>query len=1847
MIKKRIEYWENSLLDLGKRNKLINFKESVRSSIEIIYPQFEKLFDSIVLHEKELSFSQLKYEVKKVDDEVIVEKHEIPGDLKTNRNIEDQIKTLKAIRNKSRTIFQEQGVNVLYLCFGFLNWNDLKDKTTINKSPLLLVPLNLVQRSIIDPFKMYLAEDEIVLNPTLCHKLQSDCNVLLPAYDHNEENLNTYLSSIDKMIKKHSWSIEYRSTIGIFLFHKINMFKDIQSKREQIPQNKILKGLCGCKINIPLPSTSLENYDHDKNIQPIDTYQVLQADSSQQDAVLYAKMGYSFVLQGPPGTGKSQTIANIISENLAAGKKVLFVSDKMAALEVVYKRLEETGLSDYCLTLHNPRIKKTEFLSDIKGVLERKKIKTNGNAKRELLTLANQKQKLIEYNESLHKKIQPLNKSLYEACCEYFSLPDVSHRNFNSVDSQNTSEENLTNRLTALEEYVNCVSHLSIGISSNPWHGFKQFNTTHDEREEIKIFFKKILKHNTTLIDLVEKINQAYHLDLKATYSNIENLLLLFRHLFQMPVLFPEHYLQVENFQEIFNKIQSNIQLCEEISKLREQLNADFSPSIYSLDGDALLSLLNTNTVFLEKHLSTDTYPTKNEILLNLQFIAKELEDLKDYPEKISSIFEIVEDKYDLFFEKNNITVDSIKEVLSTILHSPKCCKSWLDKDKHAYISNCLDQCCKHWSNLRELETQVDGIFDSDIYSEDINTLLRKFRTTYSSHSRWFQPQYYKDKQIIQQYVKSNYGKLDHNKICELLEALKTIQSIKAWFQKNYNKLQVLFDLSDDDHFINWLEVKKDFILFTNVMNSMYITINNSNASLFLKNETEIKEIQQFEEFLSECEEKKVTQRLVRLLSSSILKEGFKSLSECGTLNKLFIATKELLKLNTLLEIHENTRLSFDFYYSKLSLLVNYQKMDSEFLRKFDDLKNVFGYLFNEHQTDWNMLLSVFQWLEDWKKLLFTDLILYSNIEKTMVEVPFRQNIESMYKKIVSTMEDIKPLIQWLYKKFHQQSISTKCELQITNNRIQECMDQFYLLNEYIIYSSLKNNCNNQGLKSYIDFLEKEEIPFDQIVATYKKLFITDWIDNSLDQLPSLLNFQKSSFKRVLDSFEESDNKHLSITPLRIIEQIQKNLPDNFDITSPDSEIGILKREMLKKRRIMPLRLLFSKIPNLLKAYKPCFMMSPLSVSLFLESDEYKFDTVIFDEASQVRTEDAVGAIFRGKQVIVCGDQHQLPPTSFFVATLNENEYDDEDDTLEKLEEDDSGSYESVLEECLKILPEITLRWHYRSRDEELIAFSNKNIYDNRLITFPSNVQKRDDFGIELVYCENGRYDKGRSRTNKVEAQKVAELVFKHFDQYPDRSIGVVTFNTSQQNAVDTEISRMRIERQAYEEYFDENRNEPFFIKNLETVQGDERDTIILCVGYGKHDPNKPLSMVFGPLNKIGGERRLNVAITRAKCNIKIVTSITSFDFNLTKTNSKGVKLLRDYIAFAENPCTEEDKSITDIDEDQESMEQFICTYLDQKNIQYKKRVGFSDYKIDIAIPCSQNPDHFLLAIETEGEQYVSARTERERYLTRHIMLKSMGWNVEHIWTPTLLQDTDREMKRLIRKIRTLDNNHTPFQQVTVPKPEDKPINNLRKDQDNQSQDFFDSPYCKIDEEDDKIPFGLKYYNITTFPDHEMQMRTCIQQVLHNESPIHIDLLCQRIAPKFDRKKVTKLFKDKVQQELEYIDYEYNKRSGFIYKNDASIQARIPSENNPETLRSIDHLPIEEIMIAIEAILKYSFSIPEDGLIDTVARVFGYNRTGEHIQKKLKHAIKKMYECNLIKATHENNVSLVYTESHP
>ena len=394
----------------------------------------------------------------------------------------------------------------------------------------------------------------------------------------------------------------------------------------------------------------------------------------------------------------------------------------------------------------------------------------------------------------------------------------------------------------------------------------------------------------------------------------------------------------------------------------------------------------------------------------------------------------------------------------------------------------------------------------------------------------------------------------------------------------------------------------------------------------------------------------------------------------------------------------------------------------------------------------------------------------------------------------------------------------------------------------------------------------------------------------------------------------------------------------------------------------------------------------------------------------------------RGKQVIICGDTKQLPPTYFFGTKYsNDDEYDYED-------ENEAEEYlsSSILDEASVILPERTLKWHYRSNHEHLIAFSNAKIYNNRLITFPSN-QQATDMGVEYIFVADGVYNRGKSRNNVKEAEKVADLVFKHFRKYPQKSLGVVTFSGAQQAAVDTAIRHKRLNDQTCESFFLEDISEPFFIKNLETVQGDERDTIILSIGYAKDETGKPMAMNLGPLSQVGGERRLNVAITRAKDNIKLVGSIQPGDLDLSKSNSLGVKLLRSYIEFAQNGegvliGDEATQKTTDFES---LFEEAIYTFLTSKGYNVSTQIGCSGYRIELAVRHPEIENLFVLGIECDGASYHSARTARERDRIRQDVLENMGWKIYRIWSTDWIKDPLTEGNKLIQVIEKIFKEET------------------------------------------------------------------------------------------------------------------------------------------------------------------------------------------------------------------------------
>ena len=481
-----IENWKKKLLDLGKRNKLIAFHETKRSSLKITLPKIEELYDVIAKNSATLEFVGVE------DDEEYPEQLD-EKQILSSQNKEDQFKTLLNIRNKAKTAIDEQGVNILYVAFGFLDWTESESSNQHLLSPIVLVPVTLMVESITSPFKLSLYEDDVVINPTLSFKLENDYGINLPSFEDSEDiSICDYLNEIENIVSANGWSVTQEAQLSLFSFLKINMYKDLEKNKDKLQSNPVIKGLTGDKSEIRGLPKEYDNYDFDNNERPVDVFQVVDADSSQQDAILYAKKGISFVLQGPPGTGKSQTITNIVSECLAEGKKVLFVSEKMAALEVVYNRLKEVGLADFCLRLHSYKANKKEVLSELGRTLNMNRLTVKDEALYELELLQTEKQRLNQYDSELHENCKPLGKSVYTMSGELSKLTDVPEIIFDIDSVADMTIERLNSYKILLKELSNTIGKMSSDYDRNPWKGSNIKIVTHELRHDIEMNLKSL-----------------------------------------------------------------------------------------------------------------------------------------------------------------------------------------------------------------------------------------------------------------------------------------------------------------------------------------------------------------------------------------------------------------------------------------------------------------------------------------------------------------------------------------------------------------------------------------------------------------------------------------------------------------------------------------------------------------------------------------------------------------------------------------------------------------------------------------------------------------------------------------------------------------------------------------------------------------------------------------------------------------------------------------------------------------------------------------------------------------------------------------------------------------------------------------------------------------------------------------------------------------------------------------------------------------------------------------------------------------------------------------------------------
>jgi very-short-patch-repair endonuclease len=775
-------------------------------------------------------------------------------------------------------------------------------------------------------------------------------------------------------------------------------------------------------------------------------------------------------------------------------------------------------------------------------------------------------------------------------------------------------------------------------------------------------------------------------------------------------------------------------------------------------------------------------------------------------------------------------------------------------------------------------------------------------------------------------------------------------------------------------------------------------------------------------------------------------------------------------------------------------------------------------------------------------------------------------------------------------------------------------------------FNQIVAECEKEGLSAVAGIATAWEAAATALFFLYERARLTALLDVAFRERPPLASFDGDRQAQTVDRFRRLDLLQLDYNRALISARHAQALPAG----GASGEIAVLWREFEKKTRFLPIRTLMLKAGQAIQSIKPVFMMSPLSIANYLPPGALNFDLVIFDEASQVRPVDALGAITRGKQVVVVGDSQQLPPTSFFDSIVSSEESGDEDEVA-------TSDIESILGLfCARAAQQRMLRWHYRSRHESLIMVSNHLFYDDRLVIFPSPARERKNLGLVYRRIENSSYDRSGTRTNPQEARVVAAAVMQHARQQlqlprEERdTLGVAAFSAAQMDAILKQVELLRRQDLSCEEFFSYPPHEPFFIKNLENVQGDERDVIFISVGYGQTAAGF-LAMNFGPLNRNGGERRLNVLISRARKRCEVFTSLTADDIDMSRTASAGVAALKTFLHYAQSremEVTHESAKPSDSDfEDQ------VLRQLKQLGHEIHSQVGCTGFFLDLAVVDPTQPGKYLLGIECDGARYHSARSARDRDRLRQVVLEGLGWRIHRIWSTDWFHNPSQELKKVLLAIEAAKTAKK--EERLTPNVESVGPEKVETVQPQQQRSSVSMYKCV------QLHFDLG--NIDLHLMDRNQLADLLADVVKVESPVHCTEAARRLL---SAARVQRLG-NRIQEALDEATSRglarklFARRGDFLWNFDMLVAPVRDRSALPAASRKLELIAPEEIRSAILLAVKEAYGIVPEDVPNAVCRLLGFARITDemhttvepHRDALLREGYLKMNGLNLTLAT--------------
>ncbi|ADI75125.1 conserved hypothetical protein (plasmid) [Methanohalobium evestigatum Z-7303] len=630
-------------------------------------------------------------------------------------------------------------------------------------------------------------------------------------------------------------------------------------------------------------------------------------------------------------------------------------------------------------------------------------------------------------------------------------------------------------------------------------------------------------------------------------------------------------------------------------------------------------------------------------------------------------------------------------------------------------------------------------------------------------------------------------------------------------------------------------------------------------------------------------------------------------------------------------------------------------------------------------------------------------------------------NIYSDLGKVDSASSEAKDIAHIDFEDFFKGD-SEKLEIQYLIDTIVRAENNPEELQNWSKFIDTVEKASEAGISPVIDTYLSGDLYFENLDTTYEQVLYRNLAHIAYEKYPELNRFSGLKQEEARERFRKTDRELIDLERKYLRAKLAKapiTRRNSEGLPRDKTELGLINHERSKKRKHISFRDLMNRAGKAIQELKPCFMMSPLSVSQYLKPGTSEFDLVVIDEASQMKPEDSLGALARSKQIVVVGDPKQLPPTSFF-----ERLGGDDNET----EENDADTVESILEMAMRCWqPYRRLLWHYRSRHESLIDFSNKKFYNDQLIVFPSPVTNHPSYGVHMEYV-GGTCRKGG--TNIKEAQRVAEAAVEFMQTNPEQSLGVVAMNKVQTDLIEDEVSRLLTENTAaynYIEHWDKINGglESFFVKNLENVQGDERDVIFISTTYGPDSESGKVHQRFGPINSNVGYRRLNVLFTRAKEQVQLFTSMRPSDVRVNEENVNfGRRALHDYLEYAATGRLQGGDGSSN--EPENDFERHVKEHLEKRGFDVDCQVGVSGYFIDLAVSHPAFSDGYLAGIECDGATYHSAKSARDRDRLRQEILENLGWDIYRVWSTDWFANPKKETDKLEQYIHSLLETKAP-----------------------------------------------------------------------------------------------------------------------------------------------------------------------------------------------------------------------------